>query len=287
MAGPDVIPFIRYSLIGIGDFSHGDNNIWHYRLDLLKRVMIETKNRITIFIEDLDEHTDNIKLDETLIIGDSYGVAAGKFPYGPLERYCYRAWDSPIYLKIIKYVRKHQNRINIIGVDVPRQARDKAMARNILKNLNVKHINFFWAANSHVDARRITESYELKFVPNEKYRTGFYLKKRLKHKYCIVLSTGYQGEVRFSSACNNSDCDIRTFFEIPIFEKFKHEQYSKWVGVSDKRYMLYKKNEFNEDLVEFADAKFPEDPFVTKSRTWDYLLFFSKVYRLNLIMRNS
>ena len=30
----------NYDLIGIGDFSHGDENIWVYRLKLLKKIKI-------------------------------------------------------------------------------------------------------------------------------------------------------------------------------------------------------------------------------------------------------
>ena len=38
-----------YDLIGIGDFSHGDENIWVYRLKLLKYFIETTDKNITIF----------------------------------------------------------------------------------------------------------------------------------------------------------------------------------------------------------------------------------------------
>lgn len=49
-----------YDLIGIGDFSHGDKNIWVYRLKLLKYFIKTTDKKITIFNEDGDENSKNI-----------------------------------------------------------------------------------------------------------------------------------------------------------------------------------------------------------------------------------
>ena len=47
----------HYDLIGIGDFSHGDTNIWEYRLKLLKYFIKTTNKKITIFNEDGNEHS--------------------------------------------------------------------------------------------------------------------------------------------------------------------------------------------------------------------------------------
>jgi len=41
----------NYKLIGIGEFSHGIQESWEYRFDLLKKVIKETNKKITIFQE--------------------------------------------------------------------------------------------------------------------------------------------------------------------------------------------------------------------------------------------
>lgn len=270
--------YYKYMLIGVGDFSHGDNNVWEFRLKMLRKFVREAKKPIVIFIEDTEEHTSRIVNDGKLVIGKKYGVTEGKYPYGPLERYCYRAWDSPIYLKIMKYIRLHK--IMIVGVDVPTQARDKTMAQTILKSLNKNNINLFWAANAHIDARQITEEYELKWVPEEKYRCGYYLREELGDDYCIMLSTGYEGKIRFSSICDNKSCDKRTFPTVPIFEKVKHAEYEKYV--TGNEYDVYEQFDDNK-IVEYADARFPDGKFVIKTNTWDYLIFFSRIDKLELM----
>lgn len=137
-----MLNYKEYDLIGIGDFSHGDNNVWKYRFNLLKNVIDTTEYNVDIYIEDTIEHTNNIINDEFLIFEKEYNVQDEKFPYGPLDRYSYRSWDSKIYLKIIKYIRENLNRINIIGVDVEEIARDSKMSQNILEKLNKKKLIF-------------------------------------------------------------------------------------------------------------------------------------------------
>lgn len=283
-----VIPYEKYKLIGFGDFSHGDNNMWKFRYYVLQQMIKITNKYINIFIEDSPEHANNIMLDHKLILEDHYGVAEGKFPYGPLDRYSYRSWDSPLYLEIIKYIRNNRNRITIIGVDSPTQARDQAMANKILKKMdndNDHCINFFWAANAHVDAREITENYELKWVPEEKYRAGYYLKKKLKDDYCIILSTGYKGSIRFNSYCSNNDCDERTFPIIPIVYNFVYEPYHE--HKSNDTYNIYTPEIFTQFIIEFSDAKFNNNsqymPYIVYSKSWNYLIFFSSVNKLELI----
>jgi Erythromycin esterase len=271
----------RYKLIGIGDFTHGIENIWEFRLVFLKEIMKKTDKNIMIFIEDTKEHTDNIMNDDKLTFESEYGVAQGRFAYGPLDRYSYRSWDSPIYLEIIKYIRSNRDRIQIIGVDAETQARDREMAQNILSALHRSNYNFWWAANAHVDSREITESYELKWAPDEKYRCGYYLRKALGDRYCIILSTGYRGGVRYSSICDNKDCDNRSFPEIPIYREFVYEPYKKYV--LGKEYSIYIRGEFNDPLIEFTDAKFPDDPFIITDTDWDYLIFFNEICELRMI----
>jgi len=152
----------NYELIGIGDFSHGNQNIWNCRFNLLKYFIKNTNKKIIIFNGDTKEHCENImNTKKRLSYYKSYGVV-NNYGYGPLDKYCYRVYDSPIYLKIIKYIRKNKHRIIIIGVDGDNINRDKQMANNILKIINKKHINLFFAHNDHINNQKITEKHETK-----------------------------------------------------------------------------------------------------------------------------
>jgi len=268
-----------YKLIGVGDFSHGDENIWQYRFNLLKFFINVTDKNLVIFIEDTKNHSYNImNIEEELIIDKKYGLYEGKYPYGPLEKYCFRLYDSPIYLEIIKYIRKHQKRITIIGVDNNKLERDKEMAERILNNLYEKNVNFFWAHNDHIDDREITALYETKWQ-SEKYYCGYYLKKKLQDKYCIVLSTGYEGQIRFDGSCNNKECSERISFVKPIFKKFIIPKYDKY------NYSGLYENFNNDKIAEFAATTFPENkPFMMKkSKSVNYVLFFRNINPLLMI----
>lgn len=278
----------HYDLIGLGDFSHGDVNMWQLRFVLLKS--IPESKQITIFVQDTEEHAQNIMQDTELVMGAEYGVHEGKdgiYSYGPMERYSYRAWDSPIYLEIIQYIRQNKNRIQIIGVDNGEIARDQYMADRVIKNaqLSKPHIRFFWAANAHVDNREITEPYELKWEPKERYRAGHYLREFFGFRYCIILSTGYQGQIRFNSTCNSLDCEERIRPKIPIFESFHHDKYKKWIQ-KNKSYHVYSKKEFKGSVLEYTDAAFPypNHPF-SYNGNYDYLIFFNEIEPLTLITR--
>ena len=41
-----------------------------------------------------------------------------------------------------------------------------------------------------------------------KYIDVYYLKQKLKDKYCIILSTGYKGKIRFDCKCDDGYCLI-------------------------------------------------------------------------------
>jgi hypothetical protein len=268
----------KYSLIGIGDFSHGDNNIWEYRLDLLKNVIKNTNKNVIIFNEDTEKHCINIMdISKELVFEETYGVYKKKFAYGPLDNYAFRVYDSPIYLEIIKYIRLHIKRITIIGVDNEQLTRDRHMAKLILKKLDKTKINFFWAHNDHVDNRRITQLYETAWH-DEKYRSGYYLKEKLGNKYIIILSTGYKGKIRFDGICNNEKCSIKTLFDKPTFKDFIIPKYSKYYNG------LYKI--FNENIAEFSQFIFPKNIFMIKTRP-DYVLFFKEIRSLELIKINE
>jgi hypothetical protein len=270
----------KYSLIGIGDFSHGDQNIWEYRFNLLKDVVDNTDKKILIFNEDSEKHCNNImNTNKPLHVEEGdYGVYQKKFPYGPLDDYAYRVYDSPIYLKLILYIREHSKRIKMIGVDNEENlARDKEMARRILNKLNKNNINFFYAHNDHVDNRKITQLYETAWH-DEKYYCGYYLKNQLGDKYCIILSTGYKGMIRFDGSCSDVKCTKRTPFVYPKFKSFEIQKYEKYENG------LYET--FDENIAEFTATIFPDNnPFLIKSKTFNCVLFFKKVKPLPTIRK--
>jgi hypothetical protein len=270
----------KYLLIGIGDFSHGDRNIWEYRLRVMKNIILETNKKILLFLEDNNYHIKNItNINKRLSYRKSYGVFKENYPYGPLEKYSHRVYDSPIYLNFIKYVRKHKKRIKIIGTDNNKIARDEYMYNKIIKNINYNKINLFFAHNAHIDNRKITEPFETKYH-NEKYRCGYYLKKKFKQKYCIILSTGYKGKIRFDCKCDDKYCSNRDFYTIPkkvMIENNISNYYKYKSGI-------YNNNKFNNILCEYTACIFPHNNVrYIKSKNCDFVLFFKNLKPLKLI----
>lgn len=280
----------NYHLIGIGDFTHGSLNIWQYRIDLVKKVVKETNKNIMIFVEDSEWRSNNIMKNKTIkptkpIMWDN------KFPAGTLSEYVNHTSESEIYLYIMTFIRKHKNRITIIGVDNDTLARDYDMYKIIMKNLNINNINFFWAANAHVDDRKLhisTRKWIKDEHPNLKHYCGHYLKEKLKDKYCIVLSQAYEGTVRFNSVCIGEDCENRIWSLEYFYKKFKYQPNKKYKYNAGK-YKLYKK--FNNKLVEFSNSYWLdikngfEGGVIIKmdKPKYDYILFFNKVDKLDSI----
>jgi hypothetical protein len=82
---------------------------------------------------------------------------------------------SKICLKIIKYIRKNNNRIRLIGVDNNKIDRDYYIYKIIMKNIKKSHINLFWAYNYHVDNRKSSLD-NLKYIKNKNHKwraTGY------------------------------------------------------------------------------------------------------------------
>ena len=70
-------------------------------------------------------------------------------PWGPYWQYFNHSAQAQITLKILRFIRKHRDRITLIGVDNDKLDRDYDMQKIILKNLGHHNtINFFWAHNS-------------------------------------------------------------------------------------------------------------------------------------------
>lgn len=186
--------FDRYKLIGIGDFSHGINEIWTYRLHILDQI-IKAGRTPKIFMEDISYGPKNIMDDKKI------SVKINKYEYREsftMMRYTgFRIHDSPIYLKFIKTIKKHN--IEIIGVDSGDKYREKKMADNIIDCIendsktkdNSLYTYLFFGHNFHIDDRHIH------FSSVYKYTTGHYLKKKYANEYCIMLTCGLGGSIRF------------------------------------------------------------------------------------------
>lgn len=56
----------NYYLFGIGDFSHGDSEIWKLRIELVKYFLKTTDKHITIFQEDMADSVRNIYTDKNI-----------------------------------------------------------------------------------------------------------------------------------------------------------------------------------------------------------------------------
>lgn len=261
----------KYLLIGIGDFSHGNQNIWEHRFDLLKYLLKNTDKKIVIYNEDTEIHSNNImNVKKKLSYYKSYGIYKG-FPYGPLEKYCFRSFDSKIYLEIIKFIRKNIDRIKLVGVANGNLKRDQSMANLILRDLDKNKINLFFGHNSHINNMKIYEKYEDK---SEKYRCGYYLKKKLKNKYLIILSTAYKGKNRYDCLCSNDYCDQRIAYKIPKTFSFENKEYK---NLEEGFY-----ENFNKKIVVFTACYFKKNnKFILNKHK--HVLFFKNTKTLGLI----
>jgi len=287
---------LKYKLIGIGEFSHGIQESWQFRFDLLKYAIKNTNKKIyifnemsvwqgenimnnTIFSRKLNKFVnyDKIKIEKPIEGGEQ------KTCWGKLWQYVHHAMESKIFLKIIKYIRKNKDRITIIGVDNDTIDRDYDMYKNIMKDYNPKNINFFWAHNHHVNEQSIPD-YSYKYIKNKshKWYCGYYLKKKLKDDYCIILSQAYQGENRFNGYCIGKDCEKRTWKLKYFYKKFKYDNNKKYVD-SSKKYQLLTK--YDEPLLNYSNSYFKDykhgiESLDKNNYTWNYILFWNKVTKL-------
>jgi len=285
----------NYDLIGIGEFSHGIEESWKYRFNLLKKIMKGTNKKITIFQElsiwqgknimkntyydikkDKFIKTDKIKIEKP-VHNNEYNS-----PWGKLWQYMMHTSESKICLKIVRYIRKNKNRIRLIGVDNDKIDRDYDMYKIIVQNLKKSHINFFWAHNSHVDNRKLSlDNY--KYIKNKshKWYCGYYLKKKLKDRYCIILSTSYKGENRFNSYCIGKYCEERIWQLKYFYKKFTYNPNKKYVNIKKNVQLL---DNFDNKFIEFSNSyyKSNKDGFskIIKTSTWDFVLFWNEVNRL-------
>ena len=99
---------LQYKLIGLGEFSHGIQESWEFRFNLLKYAMKNTNKKIMIFNEmsiyqaehimnntiwsikeNKDIKYDGIKIEEPIQNGNSV--------FGKLWQYCGHATNSKIF----------------------------------------------------------------------------------------------------------------------------------------------------------------------------------------------
>ena len=179
----------KHKITGIGDFSHGDIDIWFLRLIVIQHLISTTTKKIIIFQEDHPESVKHIYNDRKPIINE------GEENFGmnyALIRYGYRIYSSNIYLMFIKYLRKHKDRIQMYGIDLDTKDRDYDMFNEIIKIYEKEvdsPIYLYFAHNNHV-ADRVTKNF---------ISTGHYLKEYFGKEYKIILSLGINGRITFES----------------------------------------------------------------------------------------
>src|SRR5947209_876058 len=107
---------------------------------------MKQNSKITIFIEASEWQTDNImnntyydRATDSFVISsnnelriETEYVTNEGFVGDKLWQYMHHAYESEILVRILKYIRKHKDRINIIGVDNDKLARDFDMANKII-----------------------------------------------------------------------------------------------------------------------------------------------------------
>jgi hypothetical protein len=284
---------LNYSLIGIGEFSHGIQESWEFRFNLLKYAIKHSNKKIVIFNEMSVWQGENIMNNTIWSIKDNKfikydgikieePIQNDNYVGGKLWQYINHAMESKIFLKIIKYIRKNKDRITIIGIDNDTIDRDYNMYKIIMKNYNSKNINFLWVHNDHVGDLPLTDD-NLKYIKNKNHKwfVGHYLKKKLKENYCIVLSQAYEGTNRFNGYCIGENCEKRTWQLNYFTKKFKYDKNKKYV-VMNKKYMLL--TDYNEPLISFSNSYYKGNKYgvqdYIETNIFNYILFWNKVSSL-------
>ena len=181
---------LQYKLIGIGEFSHGIQESWMFRFNLLKYVIKTTNKHIYIFNEMAKWQAENI-MNNTIwsLTQKKFIIYQGikieepiqndNYVGGKLWQYVPHSMESKIFSKIIKYIRKYKDRITLIGIDNDKLDRDYDMYKIIMKHYNPSNINFLWAHNHHVSTNLLSND-TFKYIENKnhKWYCGYYLKKK-------------------------------------------------------------------------------------------------------------
>jgi len=190
--------------------------------------------------------------------------------------------ESNIFFKIIKYIRKHKDRITIIGIDNDKIDRDYDMYKIIIKNYKSSNINFLWASNNHISDSKLSND-NFKYIKNKNHKwfLGHYLKKTLKDEYCIILSQAYEGTNRFNGYCIGENCIKRTWQLKYLYKKFKYDKNKKYVN-ENKKYQLL--TDYNEPLMLFSNSYYKGNKYGVQDyiniNNFNYILFWNKVHEL-------
>ena len=292
---------LNYNLIGIGEFSHGIQESWEFRFNLLKYALKKSNKKIIIFNEVSVWQADNIMNNTIWSIKDNkfikyegikieLPIQNNNYVGGKLWQYINHAMESEIFLKIIKYIRKNKDRITIIGIDNDTIDRDYDMYKIIIKNQKSSNINFLWASNHHVSDLQLSND-NLKYIKNKNHKwfVGHYLKKELKDNYCIILSQSYKGTNRFNGYCIGKNCNERTFQLNYFTKKFKYDKNKKYVNENkkyvneNKKYQLL--TDYNEPLISFSNSYYKGNKYGVQdymnTNIFNYILFWNEVNELN------
>jgi len=287
----------EYQLVGIGDFTHGCKDIPQFITQLLEFLIKNTNKPIKLFTENSYWRCDNI-MNHKKIIYQKPKLWNNKYPSGKLGLYAGYGAESPEYISFIKLIRKHRDRITIIGADPDIIDRDEAMAKTILDGLLSKDegYNIWYAANHHIDTDKYEEMNQ-KWVPNpeiQRYFAGYHLQKKLGNEYCIILSQAYKGIVRYTGVCISDDCEYRISNLDYIWSDFIIPESKKYVN-NLQPVTLYNNKEFITDLMPFFNAPYhtglkKETPiglsggiYGKNTKKWNYILFFNQVHKLEQI----
>ena len=284
---------LNYKLIGIGEFSHGIQESWIYRFNLLKYAIKNSDKKIVIFNEMSIWQANNIMNNTIWSIRDNkfiiYNgikleepVQNNNYVGGKLWQYITHAMESNIFLKIIKYIRKNKDRITIIGIDNDKIDRDYDMYKIIMKNYKPSNINFLWTHNDHISVLPLSDD-NLNYIKNKNHKwfLGYYLKKKLKDDYCIILSQAYEGINRFNGYCIGNNCKKRTWQLNYFTKKFKYNKIKKYVNINKKYQLL---TDYNEPLISFSNSYYKDNKYgiqdYINTNIYNYILFWNRVSSL-------
>ena len=284
---------LNCNLIGIGEFSHGIMESLEFRFNLLKYAITNTNKDIIIFNEMSVWQAENIMNNTIWSIRDNKYIKYegikleepihnNNYIGSKLWQYVNHAMESNIFLKIIKYIRKHKDRIKIIGIDNDTIDRDYDMYKIIMKYYKPSNINFLWASNHHVADLPLNDD-NLKYIKNKNHKwfLGHYLKKELKENYCIILSQAYEGINRFNGYCMGNNCEKRTFQLKYFYKKFKYDKNKKYFNINKKYQLL---TDYTEPLISFSNSYYKGNKYGVQdymnTNIFNYILFWNEVNEL-------
>lgn len=121
----------------------------------------------------------------------------------------------------------------------------------------------------------------MKYIKNKKHKwtCGYYLKKKLKDRYCIILSTAYNGINRFNSYCYGTYCNKRVYMSKYFYKKFVYNPNKKYINSNRKNQLL---TDFDNKFIEFSNSYYKNNKYggyqrIGYSDTWDFVLFWNTV----------